>query len=84
MGLNLKESKALPAIGMFKSGYHHFFFSPIFYKVLIGSFGENVPTISVVSHGIALNIGVEWKRREMVGRLLSRSARNFMLTYHSS
>ena len=62
MGLNQKESKALPAIGMFKSGYHRFFSSPIFYNVLIGSFGENVRTIPAVSHGIVFNIGMEWKR----------------------
>ena len=59
MGLNQKESKALPTIGMFKSGYHRFFSSPIFYNVLIGSFGENVRTTLVVSHGVALNIGEE-------------------------
>jgi len=62
MGLIPRESKALPAIGMFKSRYYHFSSSPIFYKVLIDSFGENVRTIPPVSHGIVFNIGMEWKR----------------------
>jgi lipoate-protein ligase B len=67
MSLNLKESKALPAIWMFQEQMSSLLLFPNLYKVLIGSFGENVRTILVVSHGVALNIDMEWKRWKMAG-----------------
>ena len=52
---------------MFQEQMSSLLLFPNLYKVLIGSFGENVRIILVVSHGVALNIDMEWKRWKMAG-----------------